>query len=125
MPAVPQQWCALAVHLLGYEALGLEFAKLLATLRPDLSNILRDEEMHVGFFERQLRVLLRRDDDAAQCARAAARAWWRKFPRTLERYLSDETLASVRSDLRSRIADEINRRFEALTLLSPPPSPSP
>ena len=30
----PSQWPALAVHLYGYETLGLEFAKLLVGLRP-------------------------------------------------------------------------------------------
>src|SRR5688572_23316159 len=35
LPRVPSQWWVLAVHLFGYEALGLEFAKLLAAVRPD------------------------------------------------------------------------------------------
>src|SRR5574340_649784 len=39
LPSVPSQWEALAVHLFGYESLGLEFARLLATIRPDLSEI--------------------------------------------------------------------------------------
>lgn len=58
LPRVPEQWCALAVHLYGYEALGLEFATLLVTIRPDMAEILTDEEAHVGFFERQVRALL-------------------------------------------------------------------
>src|SRR5215210_2339653 len=37
LPAVPRQWPALAVQLYGYESLGLEFAKLLAAMRPDLA----------------------------------------------------------------------------------------
>ena len=37
------------MHLYGYEALGLEFARLLVGLRPDLTSILEDEEVHVGF----------------------------------------------------------------------------
>ena len=58
LPRVPRQWESLAVHLFGYETLGLEFAKLLVTLRPDLSNILKDEERHVAFFERESHRLL-------------------------------------------------------------------
>lgn len=117
LPAVPQQWCALAVQLYGYEALGLEFAKLLATVRPDLDEILRDEEVHVGFFERQLRDLVGQGDGAARCARAAARAWWRKLPRTLDRYLGDEVLAPYRDDLRASILASIERGLIALDLL--------
>ncbi|MGZ8366127.1 MAG: hypothetical protein ACXW37_07010 [Nitrospira sp.] len=51
LPAVPRQWPALAVQIYGYESLGLEFARLLLPLRPDLSSILEDEVVHVGFFE--------------------------------------------------------------------------
>ncbi len=117
LPAVPHQWCALAVLLYGYEALGLEFAKLLAAVRPDLTDILRDEEIHVGFFERQLRELLRDHDGAARCARATARAWWRKLPRTLDRYLRDESLEPFRGDLRVTILASIERGLIALDLL--------
>src|SRR5947207_1670457 len=53
-PRVPSRWCVLAVHLYGYEALGLEFARLLVVVRPDLSSILKDEEVHVGFFENEV-----------------------------------------------------------------------
>ena len=49
---MPSQWEMLAVLLFGYEALGLEFATLLAGIRPDLSDILEDEQVHVGFFGR-------------------------------------------------------------------------
>src|SRR5512132_2927726 len=58
LPNVPSQWEILAVHLFGYEALGLEFAILLAALRPDLSEILADELVHVGFFEKELAAIL-------------------------------------------------------------------
>ena len=51
LPRMPSQWRILVVHLYGYEALGLEFARLLVSLRPDLTSILEDEEVHVGFFE--------------------------------------------------------------------------
>jgi demethoxyubiquinone hydroxylase (CLK1/Coq7/Cat5 family) len=56
LPTVPSQWEMLAVLLFGYEALGLEFATLLATVRPDLADILEDEQVHVGFFEKELRI---------------------------------------------------------------------
>ena len=49
LPKLPRQWHAMAVHLYGYEALGLELARLLADLRPDLAHILKDEETHVAF----------------------------------------------------------------------------
>src|SRR6185436_11951334 len=29
LPCVPSEWCVLAVHLYGYESLGLQFARLL------------------------------------------------------------------------------------------------
>ena len=53
LPSVPRQWPALAVQLYGYESLGLEFATLLVTLRPDLVSIRKDELVHVEFFERR------------------------------------------------------------------------
>jgi hypothetical protein len=53
LPRVPRHWSALAVHLLGYEALGLEFAKLLAQVQPDLRSILEDELIHVAFLRRR------------------------------------------------------------------------
>lgn len=118
LPTVPNQWCALAVHLFGYEALGLEFARLLAELRPDMADIVRDEETHVGFFERQLRDLLQRDVRAARCARSAAQGWWRKLPRTVDRYLGDESLVPYREALRSRILTVLERAFRDLGLLS-------
>ena len=92
LPSVPSQWCVLAVHLYGYEALGLEFARLLVVVRPDLSSILHDE------------------------ARQAARAWRRRLPRTVDRYLHDETLAPFRDDLRKIILDAIDERFAAIRL---------
>lgn len=117
LPTVPNQWCALAVHLFGYEALGLEFARLLAELRPDMADIVRDEETHVGFFERQLRELLHRDARAARCARSAAQGWWRKLPRTVDRYLGDESLVPYRAALRLRILAVLERAFIDVGLL--------
>lgn len=122
LPAVPQPWCALAVHLFGYEALGLEFAKLLAARRPDLFDILRDEEAHVAFFEREVRSLMSRGTRPSRCTTTSARSWWRKLPRTLDRYLSDESLGPYRESISGHILMHIERRFVALNLL---PSPAP
>ncbi len=116
LPSVPSQWCVLAVHLYGYEALGLEFARLLVVVRPDLSSILHDEAVHVGFFENEIRDLLSREGPPAAGARQAARAWRRRLPRTVDRYLHDETLAPFRDDLRKIILDAIDERFAAIRL---------
>lgn len=116
-PRVPTQWWALAVHLYGYESLGLEFAKLLAGLRPDLSSILEDEETHVGFFEREIQQILAGEEVFAQLATTAACAWWRRLPRTLDRYLGDETLAPYRAELRRTILIAIEERLTRLGLI--------
>lgn len=116
LPRVPEQWCALAVHLYGYEALGLEFATLLVTIRPDMAEILTDEEAHVGFFERQVGSLLSSGEGGARCARNAAQAWWKRLPRTLDRYLGDESFARYRDGLRSAILASLKQRFETLGL---------
>lgn len=118
LPRVPEQWCALAVHLYGYEALGLEFATLLVAVRPDLAEILKDEEAHVGFFERQLRSLLSSGEGPARCARNSAQAWWKRLPRTLDRYLGDPSFASFRDQLRDAILTSLEQRFSALGLSS-------
>ncbi len=117
LPTVPQQWSTLAVHLFGYEALGYEFARLLVGLRPDLADILDDEAVHVGFFERQLRDLIALNEASAQATRAAARAWWRRIPRTVDRYLGDPALAPHQARLRSCILTAIECRLNDLTLL--------
>lgn len=117
LPAVPRQWPALAVQLYGYEALGLEFAKLLAAMRPDLAAILMDEETHVGFFEREIQKILAGETAAAEQARVSARAWWKKLPRTVERYLEAEALNPFRTDLAHRILAVIGERFKAAGLL--------
>ena len=118
LPTVPRQWPALAVQLYGYEALGLEFATLLATLRPDLSAILEDEATHVGFFEREIQKILSGDPAGADQARTSARAWWRKVPRTVDRYLRDDALVPFRSPLRRRILDALQARIIAIGLVS-------
>ena len=119
LPRVPRQWSALAVHLLGYEALGLEFAKLLAQVQPDLHSILDDELIHVGFFEKEVAQLLLSGGSLADGARLSAQAWWRRLPRTLDRYLDGASLAPYRSDLRRTILMAIEARFTALGLLHP------
>jgi hypothetical protein len=117
LPRLPKQWHALAVHLYGYEALGLEFAKLLASMRPDLAHILADEETHVAFFEQEIGKILRPDRGPAHGAREYARAWIRRVPRTVEKYLQGDELAPYRDDLRSLILGALERRFMAAGLL--------
>jgi hypothetical protein len=119
LPRVPRQWSALAVHLLGYEALGLEFAKLLAQVQPDLRSILEDELIHVGFFEKEVAQLVLSGGPPAEGARQSARAWCRRLPRTLDRYLEGASLAPYRADLRRAILVAIEERFIALGLLHP------
>ncbi|PYK20409.1 MAG: hypothetical protein DME55_02325 [Verrucomicrobia bacterium] len=113
LPRVPSQWWVLAVHLYGYEALGLQFARLLVVLRPDLSSILNDEEGHVAFFENEVRKILVHEGSSAEGARQAAQAWRRRLPRTVDHYLHDENLAPFRDDLRRSILDAIDERFAA------------
>jgi hypothetical protein len=117
LPTVPRQWPALAVQLYGYESLGLEFATLLVALRPDLASIREDELIHVGFFEKEIHRLLKDGIAAADQARASARAWWRKLPRTVDRYLQAATLDPVRPVLAVRILSSIERRFTTTGLL--------
>ena len=119
LPTVPQQWPALAVLLFGYEALGLEFAKLLVGIRPDMASIVEDEETHVGFFERELRKILANDAVGAEQARVSANAWWKKLPRTVDRYLQDEELSVCRTDVRAMMLAAIQQRFIAVGLQEP------
>ena len=118
LPRMPSQWSILAVHLYGYETLGLEFARLLVSLRPDLISILKDEEVHVGFFEQEVRNLLIHEGPAASDSRQAAMAWRRRLPRTVDCYLSDRSLAPFRDELRQHILDVTDTRFVAVGLLS-------
>lgn len=115
LPSVPRQWPVLAVQIYGYESLGLEFARLLLTLRPDLASIFEDEVAHVAFFEREIRRIL--DGDVAEQARRSAVAWWRKLPTTVNRYLAAEVLDPVRPVLAERILAVIERRFIETGLL--------
>jgi hypothetical protein len=118
LPRVPSQWKILAVHLYGYEVLGLEFARLLVCLRPDLTSILEDEEVHVNFFEHEVRGLLIHGGPAADGVRQAAQAWRRRLPRTVNHYLHDESLTSFRDELQQHILDVIDARFLVVGLLA-------
>jgi hypothetical protein len=120
LPRMPSQWRILAVHLYGYETLGLEFARLLVGLRPDLTSILEDEEVHVGFFEHEVRAILVHGGPGADGARQAAHAWRRRLPRTVHRYLHDEGLAPFRDELQRHILDVIDVRFFSVGLLARP-----
>ncbi len=117
LPSVPRQWPTLAVQLYGYESLGLEFARVLAALRPDLAAILEDEHAHVAFFEREVRRLLQDGGGPAGQAAHSARAWWRKLPRTLDRYLQGEELRPYKERLAADITAAIRSRFETSRLL--------
>ena len=119
LPAVPQQWPSLAVLLFGYEARGLEFAKLLIALRPGMASIVEDEETHVGFFERELRKILTGEAAGAEQARVSANAWWRKLPRTVDRYLQADELSPYRTEVRAAMLTAIHRRFTEAGLLEP------
>jgi hypothetical protein len=118
LPRMPSQWRILAVHLYGYETLGLEFARLLVGLRPGLASILEDEEAHVGFFEHEVRNILIQGGPAAHDTRQAAQAWRRRLPRTVDRYLRDDSLKPFRDGLRQHILDVIDERFLAVGLLT-------
>lgn len=117
LPTVPHQWPSLAVLLFGYEALGLEFAKLLVRLRPDMQSIVDDEETHVAFFEHEIRKLLVGEGVKADQARISAKAWWKKLPRTIERYLQDESLNDCRAEVGSAMLGTIQQRFTDVGLL--------
>ena len=116
LPSVPRQWPALAVQLYGYESLGLEFATLLVMLRPDLASIREDELVHVDFLEREILRILSGETAAAEQARVSARAWWRKLPKTVDRYLEAASLDPYRPALAERILALLEQRFCATGL---------
>ena len=116
LPRVPSQWWALAVHLLGYESLGLEFAKLLIQVRPDLIAILEDETVHVAFFEGEVKRLLAQDETTARRTQEAAQAWRRRLPSTVDRYLRSDSFASFRQEIRASMLHTIDARFAAIGL---------
>jgi hypothetical protein len=79
---------------------------------------MEDEEVHVGFFEQEVRAILSHGGLAADGARQAAQAWRRRLPRTVDRYLHDESLAPFRDELRRHILDVVDARFLASGLLA-------
>ncbi len=111
LPRVPSQWWALVIHLYGYETLGLEFAKLLVQVQPSLNGILEDEQLHVEFFEQEVRKVLGQGGAPADGARQSASAWWRRLPPTVERYLEGRELAPFRAELKGTILSRIENRF--------------
>ena len=115
LSSVPREWPVLAVQIYGYESLGLEFARLLRTLRPDLASIFDDEMVHVAFFEREIRRML--DGDLAEQARRSAVAWRRKLPTTVNRYLAAAVFDPYRPALVENILAVIERRFTEVGLL--------
>jgi len=115
LSSVPRQWPVLAVQIYGYESLGLEFARLLRTLRPDLASIFDDEVVHVAFFEREIRRML--DGNLAEQARRSAVAWRRKLPTTVNRYLAAAVFDPYRPALVENILAVIERRFTEVGLL--------
>jgi hypothetical protein len=117
LPRMPSQWWALVIQLFGYEALGLEFAKLLVQVQPELQSILEDEQVHVAFFEQEVKKVLAQGGTTAEGARHSAKAWWRRLPSTVDRYLEGDSLRPFRSELKARIMASIFTRFESLTLL--------
>lgn len=117
LPRMPSQWWALVIQLFGYEALGLEFAKLLVQVQPDLMTILEDELVHVEFFEQEVRKVLDEGGQAADGAKESARAWWRRLPPTVDRYLEGAALKPFRPELRQRILTAIHLRFCRVGLL--------
>lgn len=118
LPSVPRQWPALAVQIYGYESLGLEFARLLVALRPDLSSILEDEVVHVRFFEHEVRRILMGADEAAEQARVSAHAWWRKLPRTVARYLDAAVFDPLRHLLTEKVLGAVEQQFIMTGLLA-------
>ena len=54
-------------------------------------SILEDEQIHGEFFERSEKVL-EGGGLAAEGARDSAKAWWRRLPPTVDRYLEGEAL---------------------------------
>lgn len=117
LPRMPSQWWALVVHLFGYETLGLEFAKLLVQVQPELMSILKDEHVHVDFFEREVKKVLEQGGPSADGARECAKAWWRRLPSTVDRYLEGDSLGPYRPELRQRILVAIHLRFCRVGLL--------
>ena len=116
LPKLPGPWYACAVQLYGYEALGLEFARLLVGMRPDLAHILADEETHVAFFESEVQRIMA-SGRPANGARQYARGWIRRLPKTVGRYFQGDDLAPYRDELSRTVFKSIEDRFVSIGLL--------
>lgn len=117
LPKMPVQWHACAIRLLGYEALGYEFARLAIAetsgeVRQMLEEILVDEEEHVRFYESALRAILDAGGGPAAETRVMAQAFLRRLPKTIERYLRGPELG----DMQETILDGVRSRFRSLGL---------
>jgi hypothetical protein len=77
---------------------------------------LKDEEVHVGFFEHEVRTILMQGGPVADGARQAAQAWRRRLPPTVGRYLHDESFAPFRDELQRHILGVVDDRFCAVGL---------
>jgi len=82
-----------------------------------LMPILEDEHGQVDFFEREVKKVLEQGGPAAESARDSAKAWWRRVPPTVDRYLEGESLEPFRPELRERILAAIHMRFCHVGLL--------
>jgi len=117
LPKMPTQWNACAVRLLGYEALGYEFALLAARgssggIREMLLEILEDEKRHVRFYEESLRRILQGDENRARDTRLMVEAFLRRLPKTIERYLRGPELSAFQAG----VLEAVCARFRALGL---------
>lgn len=115
LPKMPMQWNACAVRLLGYEALGYEFAQLAlaetsGSTREMVAEILVDEAEHVRFYEEALKKILDEGGPRAEETRHMAGAFLRRLPKTVERYLRGAELAAFQE----RVLEGVRRRFGSL-----------
>lgn len=115
LPKVPTQWHACAVLLLGYEALGYEFANLAigitsGAVRDLLREILQDELRHVEFYEIALRKILEKGGGQAEDAHALVAALLGRLPKTIDRYLKGTDLGAHREV----ILEGVRARFQRL-----------
>jgi len=115
LPKMPAQWNACAVRLLGYEALGFEFAKLALAetsgeTREMVTEILADEEEHVRFYEKALEGILAEGGPRAEETRMMSAAFLRRLPKTVQRYLRGAELET----LEGSILAGVRHRFHKL-----------
>src|SRR4026207_2496025 len=58
LPRMPSQWWALVIQLCWSEGVGRAGAKLRAQVQPEVTSSLEDEQVHVEFFEGEVRKVL-------------------------------------------------------------------